>query len=347
MKKKIFIALLGMLMVICFPFVKTDAAEEDSVDYSIQAIIPENQVNQELSYFDLRVTSGEHQTIQVQVNNFSDQAQKYSVEVNTAQTNGNMLIDYSNNQLPKDSMNQLPISEFVDYPKEIEIPAQKAGIISFDINVPEEAFDGILLGGIHVKKHFAENEKPADGKIKSEYDYILGLRLSENDEAVTPNIEFSKISPANISNNAGIKVQLKNPTATTIKNVTMTGNIYSADSDKSIISRTIENGSIAPDSVFDLFFFNGKTGKTKPLEAGNYRMEMQVKDENDHQWNFSQKFKISQQAAKKVNNQIFTTTSDNTLLYIVIGILSALVLGMLIFWFLKKRQTNKDIESKK
>ncbi|WP_265456126.1 DUF916 and DUF3324 domain-containing protein [Enterococcus sp. HY326] len=347
MNRKNFFLLLGFLTILFTPFIRAQAVENNEVDYSIKAIIPENQVNKDLSYFDLRVEPGANQTIEVQVNNFSDKAEKYSVEVNTAQTNGNLLIDYNSITLPENSINSVPISELIDYPEEVEIPPQKAGIISFEIKVPDEPFTGILLGGIHIKKDFSDESSDDTGKIKSEYDYILGLRLSENDESVTPNIEFSTVAASNISNNAGVTVQLKNPTATTIKGVSMTGNIYLGDSDTPVISREIENGSIAPQSIFDLFFFNGQTGGTQPLEAGDYHLEMEIRDNADNHWEFNEAFKISAREAQKVNNQIFTTEQDNTMLYIVIGILCALVVGLLIIWFIKKEQKRRQKEKRK
>ncbi|MHC5372246.1 DUF916 and DUF3324 domain-containing protein [Enterococcus sp. LJL120] len=321
-----------------------------AVDYSIKAILPENQVNNELSYFDLRMEPNSIQTIEVQVNNFSDETQKYFVEVNTAQTNGNLLIDYGNSEIPENSPNQLPISEFIQYPKEIEIPPQKAGVVSFEINVPSEGFDGIKLAGIHIKKDFSKEDKN-ENQISSQYDYVLGLVVSENDNSVTPDIVFKGINPENVTNNAAITVQLENPTTTSIKNITMTGNIYLENSNTPMLSREITNGSVAPESVFDVFFFNGDTGTTKPLQAGEYLLELSLQDNQGNQWVFNEIFNITTKQAQQVNNQVFTTETDNIMLYVIIGILFALIffggIVILIKHNRKKQQQKRQLKKKK
>ncbi|MHC5248216.1 DUF916 and DUF3324 domain-containing protein [Enterococcus sp. LJL90] len=340
MKKNKFLHTFLVILLFILPIHQVNATEGTAVDYSIKAILPDNQKNQDLSYFDLRVEPNTTQTIEVQVNNYSDETQKYFVEVNTAQTNGNLLIDYGSSEIPETSNNQTPISEFINYPKEIEIPPQKAGVISFEINVPTDAFDGVMLGGIHIKKDFSD-ESSNDNQITSQYDYVLGLVLSENDNPVIPEVVFDSINPENITNNAGIAVRLENPTKTTIKNVTMSGHIYQDGSDTPLISREISKGSIAPESVFDLFFFNGDTGTTKPLEAGEYRLEMTLADDQEHKWTINEPFTITAKQAQQVNNEVFTTTSDNTLLYIAIGVLSGLILVALSIVIFRKVQLKK------
>ncbi|MFP9181186.1 WxL protein peptidoglycan domain-containing protein, partial [Enterococcus faecalis] len=75
-------------------------------------------------------------------------------------TNGNIVIDYGQNELPEESIVQQPICALVDYPKEAVIPGNKAGVVTLEVQAPDTSFDGILLGGIQVKKDFsAEKEE--------------------------------------------------------------------------------------------------------------------------------------------------------------------------------------------
>ncbi|WP_369675904.1 DUF916 domain-containing protein, partial [Enterococcus faecium] len=123
------------------------ADENHGADYSVHPILPDNQ-REGRSFFDLRVEPGTKQTLQIQINNFSDQEQTYFINVNTAQTNGNIVIDYGQNELPEESIVQQPICALVDYPKEAVIPGNKAGVVTLEVQAPDTSFDGILLGGI-------------------------------------------------------------------------------------------------------------------------------------------------------------------------------------------------------
>lgn len=334
---------VAVVSFIASPLVPTVlAAEENNADYNIKPLLPENQLDRGRSFFDLRVKPGEKQTIKVQIENYSDEEQDYFISVNTAETNGNLIIDYNRKKVAKDTINPLPISNYVKYPKKVTIPAKKAGVVSIDLSVPKEAFDGILLGGIHVKKDFSEEEKDNNHAIMSEYDYVLGLMLSENDKEVTPNLLLNKVTPEVISNNAGLTVELKNDQAINIKNVKMVSHVYAeGDKKKAIISREITDGGIAPMSVFKVNLFNGEAGDTKPLEAGNYEMEMTVTDGADHKWTFNKKFTISKKEAQAVNKEVFTVKSDNTLFYIVIGILLAVLLAVILFLIILLKKRNK------
>ncbi len=297
------------------------------------------------TYFDLRVTPGQKQTIKVQINNYAKEEQKFFINVNPAKTNGNLIIDYSQKAEKTDTASAT-IADYVTYPESVSIPAEKAGIVSLELAVPEEAFDGILLGGIQVKKDFGD--KKAESGISTEYDYILGLMLSENDQPVTPDLKFVGITPESISNNAGLVVAMESTQPINISKVHMVGNIYKeADQNTAVITREITDGGIAPAGPFSINFFNGEAGSTKPLEAGDYLLKLEFTDENNHQWAFDQRFTISKKEAEQVNTQVFVVKKDNTLLYVIIGILLALLLIALWFIFFYLRRKKKEEEDGK
>ncbi|MGG5315116.1 hypothetical protein IGI49_003496 [Enterococcus sp. AZ071] len=342
--KKMRAIMMYLLITGCamFMFSSPAAAADLGVDYSVAPILPDNQLDRGKSFFDLRVKPEEKQTIQLQIENYSDQEQRYFIEVNTAQTSGNLTIDYGNTDIPKDSINQQPISDYVKYPKEVTIPAKKAGVVSLDLTVPKESFDGILLGGIQVKKDFGKEEKPKD-QISSEYAYVIGLMLSENDQPVEPDLQYKGIKAKELTNNAGLIVSMENPTPINIKKASLTADVYAEDGTKPVITRTIEDGGIAPSSRFDLHLFNGEAGDTKPLVAGKYRLELSVEDDAGHNWKFNEPFEITKKEASAVNNQVFQVEEGtNYWLYIIIGILAAVVLSFLGYFIYTKQKQKSN-----
>lgn len=316
------------------------AADNDMVDYSVAPILPDSQRDRGNTYFDLLVKPDTTQTVKVQINNFAKKEQKFAINVNTAQTNGNLKIDYTQTKNVAGT-----IGDLADYPKMVTIPAEKAGIVSIKIKVPAEKFAGIMLGGIQVKK-VNEKKASAENEIVSDYDYVIGLTLAEDEKEVEPDLQFVDVKTDVISNNAGLTVELKNPTPINISKVVMTGNVFKAGQEnKPVISRTIKNGGIAPNSQFKLNFFNGESGATKPLEAGDYTLQLDFADEKGRTWKFNKEFTITKKDAAVVNNKVFVVKKDNTMLFIVIGILLAvIVVGLIWFIIVGRRKKKKEEE---
>lgn len=342
MKNWRIIVFIGILAGLGFS-ISAEAQESSNANYSVKPILPENQRDTGRSFFDLRVNPGGKQTIQIQINNFSNEEQTYHIKVNTAQTNGNVVIDYGQDTLPEEHIINYPISEFVDYPEEVTIPAQKAGLVSLDIHAPATSFDGILLGGIQVKKDFTKEQEENPGQIFSEYAYVIGLMLSENDTEVTPELKLNEVKSEVITNNAGLVAVLENPQPINIKGVEIEADIRAKGSEEPVMTRMIENGGIAPQSVFAMNIFHGEAGNTKPLEAGDYQLSMKATDEEGREWLFTEEFSITKEQAMAVNREVFTVEDHtNPWLYAIIGILAALVVvggGYSFYRIRKNRRT--------
>lgn len=313
------------------------------VDYSIQPILPENQLDRGNSFFDLKVDPGAKQALKIQINNFSKSEETFTIKVNTAETNANLSIDYSGNTSEEGtSVSKEGIGKMVNYPNSVTIPGEKAGIVSIELDIPKKKFDGILLGGIQVKK--VSSDKKSDG-LTVGYDYILGLMLTESEKSVTPKLEFESISPEVINNNAGLLVKMKNSQPMNISDVKMVGNIYKdRDRKAAIITREINGGGIAPSSEFTINFFNGTAGATKPLDSGKYFMTLTFTDGEKNEWHFEKEFSITKREAEEVNTKVFVVKKDNTMLFVIIGVLAAilLILSIFILVYFNRRKEKKS-----
>lgn len=62
------------------------AQEDAAVSFSISAIIPDNQIDKDLSYFDLLMEPEKEQTIQVVISNSSDETIIAKTQINAATT---------------------------------------------------------------------------------------------------------------------------------------------------------------------------------------------------------------------------------------------------------------------
>lgn len=326
MRRHLVLVLITLLIQLVFPGIVVFADENHGADYSVHPILPDNQ-REGRSFFDLRVEPGTKQTLQIQINNFSDQEQTYFINVNTAQTNGNIVIDYGQNELPEESIVQQPICTLVDYPKEAVIPGNKAGVVTLEVQAPDTSFDGILLGGIQVKKDFSAEKEESNQPFFSEYAYVVGLMMSANDKEVVPDLKLNEVRSEVITNNAGVVAVLENPQPINIKGVTVEATVHSKGQEEPIMTRKIENGGIAPESVFAMPIYHGEAGNTKPLESGDYQLLVEAQDETGQKWLLTKDFTITKEQANSVNHEVFTVENNtNSLLYIIIGALAAVPL---------------------
>ena len=84
--------------------------------------------------------------------NDTEQAVTIEPKVNVALTNVNGIADYSMEVKEHDKTLKLPITDVVKAPNEITVPAKGQIELPIEVKMPEEEFDGILLGGISLQE---------------------------------------------------------------------------------------------------------------------------------------------------------------------------------------------------
>lgn len=110
--------IVSSLLVFVFLFnvfnLKANAAE---MKFAVNAVIPENQVDKNQTYFDLKMEPGQKQTLQVQMKNDTDKEVVVETHANTAITNSNGITDYSVIDPQLDSTLKIPFSKIAKVKK--------------------------------------------------------------------------------------------------------------------------------------------------------------------------------------------------------------------------------------
>ncbi|QRZ30118.1 WxL protein peptidoglycan domain-containing protein [Lactococcus cremoris] len=65
--KKLQLFLSSIFIILCFGGAQVAFGQTD--DYTVKPIIPENQTNKDLGYFDITLGAGKEQTLQVELSN--------------------------------------------------------------------------------------------------------------------------------------------------------------------------------------------------------------------------------------------------------------------------------------
>ena len=316
-------------------------ASDGSVPYSVQGVLPENQVNSNVSYFDIEMEQDQTQELEVIVYNSSDEDITVEVSNNSAYTNSNGLIVYD--ELPGDeelhkSMSH-PFSEIssIESPT-IDIAAGEQETVVVTVKAPDEAFDGVILGGLYFSLA-PEDDKDAESvTIQNRYSYALAVQIQEtgNDNEVEPNIEMLGVDPGIINHRTGLQTEFVN-TSSMIIGLEIEGSVYEEGSDEALYTRTDEDFTVAPNSMFKypLMYDNHR------LEPGNYVFRANATN-GDEVWEFEEEFEVTEEIADEANEEAveLAEEEDNTLLmYLVIGLgVLVAVLLIVVIYLLRKRK---------
>ncbi len=327
------------------------AQADSTINFGVQAEIPENQIDKKQTYFDLQMSAGKKETIYVDVSNPTNSKVTVEVEVNSATTNDNGIIDYSEGNKKPDKTLKYDMKDIVKYDKEFQLAPKETKKVPIEIIMPETTYDGIILGGINFKQKetevsATENEEKDKSMVENRYSYIIGLKLTETTNEVTPDMKLKSIKPGQYNYANYVKVNLQNPTSTMISNLKIDGKVYK-DGSKEVLHETKkEKLSMAPNSNFNYMIDWGN----QAFKSGDYRLKMTATD-GVHTWKWDEQFTIDKKDAQKYNNRAVNLEKDYTWLYIVLGVIGLLLLLLLVFLLgrrssKKKEQGIKEKETK-
>ena len=345
-KNKLFFGLTVLSFLAFFFIVQpVQATETNQIGYSVAPVIPDNQIGDTSAYFDLRVEPSQQQTIQVELRNDSTEDKIVSAQLANATTNVNGLIVYeadTNNNI--DPSLTAPLTEWTSLSSnEITIPSGQSTTLDITMNVPEEAFDGVKLGGIIFQEVTEEETGDASGEqgvaVQNAYTYIIALQVSENDNEVPVDFALADVN-AQLSDGARTVVaNIQHSQARLTGGVAIQADIYEKNGDSPIASKTMEDVSFAPNSTMPFTI-----EWDQALKAGDYRIDM-VLTRGDQEWDFSKEFTIQPEEEAEINEAAVTEVVDDSEslpTWVIIGvILVAIVIIALVGYVLHLKRKLK------
>lgn len=329
------IGIFSLLFLWIYWFANTAKASENSVDYSISANLPENQREGNSTYFDLLVTPGQEQELTVNIFNSSDEEQTFILEANTAVTNNNGIIDYTrpDKEQEKDSTLRHAFSELITHDETIAVGPNTNKIAVFKLKVPEEPFEGMILGGFHVRQ---ETPEKTEGQINNTYSYALGVVLREKEDAVTPELKLTGITPSLKNYRPQVSINLQNTQPVNIKELNINAVIRKKGQREALKTAEKKGISMAPNSNFDYAVL----WEDQALESGDYELELNAADQAGNEWTFNEVFTITKENAEEVNKSALGLTStdnnDDRFLYLIIGLVAVLL--VLVVYFIHRQR---------
>ncbi|WP_245791381.1 DUF916 and DUF3324 domain-containing protein [Enterococcus silesiacus] len=339
MKKRIYVLFI-LLFILLFHPVKTFSEEKftSSIkDFSYEILYPENQSDKNLGYYDLLMKPGEEQKIQLQLNNTSDQPMLVTINLNSAKTNGNGVIEYGPSTLAKDDSLKIDLSEIMKGPKEVTIPAKSSETVTFTVSLPLIRFDGYLAGGIQLKPVMKET-KPQNDKnmIQNKFAFLIGVLISEQEvKEIKPELKLNTVSLKLKDGGYSVFVNISNLKGVFVEN--MTANVQITEKGKNITLFELkrEHMRMAPNTMIDLPI----SLDNHRVKSNDYTANIQIKTENGGNWTWIKNFNLSKIEAKQINSQVADSENHTFPFWWLIIIFLPLLVGGYII--LRKKISSK------
>lgn len=326
--------------------------QADEMDFSWEVKQSENQRDKTKTYFDLRVTPGEKENLEIELKNTSDKEITVVVETNTAVTNNNGVIDYGMKEPKLDKTLKYPFSTLAKTDPEVTLKPKENKKITIEVDIPSEPFDGIILGGIRLsQKETGSNNKEQSGvQIENKFAVVIGVRLSENDKDVEPNMQLLDVKPGQRNYRNVILANLQNPQPRILSGITVIADVYAANNTTAPLYHSKqEKLQMAPNSNFNY----GITMNNKAFKPGKYLLKMTTQADGK-EWKFEKEFEIKATEAKKFNEEAVELAEEpvNYTFYIIMGIIVliiivVIVVGLIIYSKNKKDTTTKSSSKKR
>lgn len=342
---------MGVALLVSFTIV-TEARGDDGAavaGFTHKIVYPDNQIKKE-GYFDLSMTPGQKQTVQMILKNPGDEEVKVAIGLNQAMTNPNGVIEYGPSKLKADKSVQFPFADIVSAPKEVTIPGKAEVPLEIEIEMPKTSFDGILLGGIHMQQVTKKEErKKGEGtEVINEYAYVVGMQLSETDVVVKPDLKFIKAYGSQPDFRNTIGIDIGNTTTTIVKDLTMEAQIMAEKNDTVLFESRKSGMRMAPNTVINF----PVSMQDQEMEPGKYRARV-VATSGDQKWEWEESFTISRKEADDFNQKAIGLIQSPGMNWVLISLIVAgalailLIIGVIIYMRNKKKKKKSKKRKKK
>ena len=311
----------------CLPTAAANKANNNQParSFTVKAVIPHNQIDKKLTYYDLQVHPQQKQTLKIKVD----------LNINKAYTSQNGIISYDKSYVHLYKAQQPALSDLVQGKrhKSIVIDPQQSRTVKFTYQAPKTSFRGIILGGITASAAVG-NSRKKNLTIQNRIRYVTGVVLRSQSHKVNPHLTLGANVRAQSRNmQSGLNFELRNAQPINLSKMKLRVRI--TPKTKNMPLRKLNNMQMAPNSTWQVFV------PYKKLTAGTYVLHLNVKEKPGWEQNFTRKFTITKSQENTLSKE---KTARNwpiltwILLIVVLGIV--LVIGYLLWVYLQGNKRN-------
>ncbi|MDT2659195.1 DUF916 and DUF3324 domain-containing protein [Enterococcus hulanensis] len=334
-------SLMILFLWMCFFFPIAGQAEEEAQNpagFTVESVIPDNQVDNTKTYYYLKLNPEQKQTIQVKVISTQEEPVTVMMNVHDAVSSSVGAIDYANANPKLDKSLTNPITKLVkikDNQKKVTVQNFEEKIVEYEISAPKEAFPGVKLGSLRFVRQSEKKEQNKNG-LSPEYARVIALMLTEDESTFNKGAELHLIEKVRLDLSDGRKViaaTIQNDQPKVAQELTIKGNVVKKGEKKVIAKREMKNFSVAPNSNFDFEILLG----LDRFSAGTYIFTGEAKGA-EKTWKWKKEFTVGNKQANKVNEEtVYRIHVPKWVLWAGIGLTVSLI-GLIAYLVYRQRQ---------
>ncbi|WP_314060971.1 DUF916 and DUF3324 domain-containing protein [uncultured Vagococcus sp.] len=321
-----FMAVLVMIVI-----GTTQKVQAEGMGYSVRAIIPENQIDQSKTYFDLLVKPGETQPLVLEIISTSSETLHLNVSPYSATTNQNGELEFSVEPSSHDSSLKYPMSQLVSGSQSVTVPPMATKQVTFTLKVPKESFKGKIVGGFTIYDQENDREEGTTSKndvqIRNVFSLVIGIRLQEKVDTIQPELRLNQVKADLFNYRTAMTANLQNITPEFIGELKVAATIKKAGSQKVLYESQKSEMTMAPNSNFDFPIML----ENQEIGPGNYLLELEATS-GQEKWRFNKKFKVSPEEANQLNSQALDVvkTQKPWLMLLTILVVALMIMSLLV-----------------
>lgn len=351
LKKLILFGIITMISILGFSL----NVSANEVGFSVEPILPSNQIDAQSGYFHLLMKQGDSQKLQVKLKNTKDQEVTLTAWVASAKTNVNGVVDYSDSKSKVDDSLQHDLAQLVETDKDIILPPNSEKTIDVTVKMPKNKIEGVIAGGLTFEeKKERQTESISDQTgVKNKFSYVIALLIQQEKEIIIePELQIGKVMPTQLNTKNAISAEIRNVSSVFLNKMSIAIKVTDRASKKVVFEEDKSNLQMAPNSTMNFpLFLNGKK-----LEPGEYHYKAFISgvngsDEADtKEWELESDFTIEKETAKELNKtdtQQNDETSLNWWVWLLIISNILLIIVLIILFVVKNRKSKKTQKKKK
>lgn len=328
--KKIMCAILVIFGIFLGAFQMHDQAfaAGTGMGFEVYPAQSDSQVNNKVTYYDLKLNPGETTELAIKVKNTSDKPIVVNTAIGKGTTSTSGLGVYK--QVDNKSID-LPynIEKYVTTKTaKIDLGVDESKKVIYTVKMPDKAFDGVLAGGMTFLKKADASDKSKGMSIANQFSYTISLVLHGKKDLDENKVTLGKVKADQLNGRNAITMPIQNETAAYLSQVKTNVKVSKKGSDQVLYKQSGEKYQIVPNSVFNLPV---RIGEVK-FKAGDYTANVEVQSKGQ-KWHFTRDFTITNDEANQLNKTALVK-EDNTWLYILfacIGITLLILLFSIIY----------------
>ncbi|TGD18998.1 DUF916 and DUF3324 domain-containing protein [Levilactobacillus suantsaiihabitans] len=318
--------------------VSAHAASDPESDFGVTPLLPKDQLSKKANYFDLKVQPGSARTIKVSVTNPNKAPRTLVVSpINATTSDSGQAVYVPSNRT--DSSAQTTFKDMTSGPVTLHLAPRQGKTVTFTVRTPASGFTGEVLGGLFVTNPKAHRSTSSGNfTLQNRYAEVVAVALWCQPNQVLPiNLKLASVTAKKQNGQPQVLAKLRNVTPALFGKFDVHARVLKTSSHQQVLTKSLKNGSMAPNSWFNLGIGLGK----KPLAAGEYTLKVHATS-GQRVWNFSRNFTISAKLARAHNETLHTKQPNYWWIWLLLAILLVILLLLLAYWLGKRRSQDDD-----